>query len=283
MAPREGGGYAMGFAGDTFNTAWYLRRLSGQDVAVDYLTAVGDDAVSKKMLDFMASAGVGTSLIGRRIDATVGLYLVSLENGERTFSYWRESSAARELDRGLDRLVDVAPETLVYFSGITLAILSEDGRKRLIGAMATSRRSGCTVAFDPNIRPRLWEDTPTLRHWIESAVAVADIALPSADDEKDAFGDESPRATAERYLGLGAGCVVVKDGANTVLLRDCQGGTEKHAPSPVDPVDTTAAGDAFNAGFLAALNHGDAYDVALAGGCDLAARVVRGRGALVES
>ncbi|MEO2038738.1 MAG: PfkB family carbohydrate kinase, partial [Martelella sp.] len=60
MAPRADGAYMRGFAGDTFNAAWYLAKLLPEDATVDYFTAVGTDAVSGEMLEFMERSGVGT-------------------------------------------------------------------------------------------------------------------------------------------------------------------------------------------------------------------------------
>jgi len=282
MAPRADGSYVMGFAGDTFNTAWYLRELCGPDVSIAYLTAVGEDAVSDRMLAFMADAGIETGHVARRGDATVGLYLVALERGERTFSYWRENSAARTLDRDLGAVSAAGSGSLIYFSGITLAILSADGRARLMAAVREARGAGACVAFDPNIRPRLWETDNSARHWVERAARDADFAFPSYDDERALFGDRDMHATATRYLRLGARCVVVKNGPRPVIVRAASGATCQVAPRDVQPIDTTAAGDAFNAGFLSATNAGAGIAEAAQAGCRLSARVIRGHGALVS-
>ena len=137
MAPQEGGLFAMGFAGDTFNTAWYARRALPADWAVEYFTAVGRDDVSDRMLGFMAEGGVGTGHVQRRDDRTVGLYMISLRDGERSFSYWRSVSAARTLaddPAALDRALD--GQRMAYFSGISIAILEPSARARLLAAGA---------------------------------------------------------------------------------------------------------------------------------------------------
>ncbi len=281
MAPADDGRYIMGFAGDTFNTAWYMRRLAGPGTEVAYLSAIGDDAISARMEDFMRTAGIVPEL-SVRPGRTVGLYLISLENGERSFSYWRNSSAARSLAEDLGPLPGVGEADIAFFSGITMAILPDAGRRRLLDRLAEARERGVRVVFDPNLRPRLWSDGEEMRHWITQAARVGDIVLPSFDDEAGHFGDADPAATAARYADLGAGLVVVKNGDGPALVREGEE-TVEIAPHRVDTVvDTTAAGDSFNAGFLNALAGGEDAPAAARAGCALSARVIRNRGALVD-
>ncbi|SFJ15228.1 sugar kinase [Jannaschia pohangensis] len=275
------GTYVRGFAGDTFNTAWYLARLR-PDWAVDYLTDVGDDAISDEMLAMFRDAGIGTGTVRRHGDATLGLYMISLTDGERSFAYWRGQAAARRLaddPARLARALDGAD--LVYVSGITLGILTPEARGRLLDAVRTARQAGAQVAFDPNLRPRLWPDTDTMCAAVMEAAAVADIVLPSHEDEAAFFGDADPAATLARYRGVGAREVVVKNGADMLLF--CDGpSSATHTPDPVgEVVDSTAAGDSFNAAYFAERLAGADMDRAVAVACALSARVIGGRGALV--
>ncbi|MCY0096327.1 sugar kinase [Hoeflea ulvae] len=283
MAPTADGTYSLGFAGDTLNTAWYARKIFNPDWDVAYLTAVGDDAISGRMASFIADAGIETEFIRKVPGCTVGLYLIQLDNGERSFAYWRSDSAARRLanDTGLLDAA-LASASLIYLSGITLAILSPQSRTALFDALATARRNGATVAFDPNLRLRLWDSSETMRQTVMAAAGVSDILLPSFEDEATFFGDATPSDTASRYSGAGVPLIVVKNGGGEVLSL-CRGQTGSFTPAKVDNVvDSTAAGDSFNAAFLASYLDCTDLGTAIAAGSALAARVITRRGALVE-
>lgn len=283
FSPQPDGSYAQGFAGDTFNMAWYLRRRLPGDWTVDYFTALGDDPMSDRMAAFMASAQIGTRHILRLPGLASGLYVISLQDGERSFSYWRGQSAARQFARDTAALARAfAGVDLLVFSGITLAILPDPDRQTLLDAVATARMAGSRVAFDPNIRPRLWENPEAMRRWIMQAASLADIVLPSFDDDRRHFGDVAPADTAQRYLQAGAGLVIVKDGAGPVLWRSPHREGQVLSPTVTNIIDTTAAGDSFNAGFLAAHLTGQDLPSAIAQGSALAATVIQSRGALVD-
>jgi 2-dehydro-3-deoxygluconokinase len=273
----------MGFAGDTLNTAYYLRRSLGPDWQVDYVTAIGTDGLSQRMLDFLKAEDIGTHHIAQLADKTIGLYHITRKDGERSFTYWRSDSAAKKLasdPAALARALEGAD--LAYWSGITLAILSNQDRLALIEALSQFAGRGGTVVFDPNLRPRLWDNPESMRGWIHRAAAVSDLCLPSFEDEATWFGDADPEATIKRYLAEGARRVVVKNGAGDVTFAGSNGEISTSAIPPVEQVvDTTAAGDSFNAGYLAAELAGASVADAITAGARLAANVIGARGALV--
>ena len=281
MAPGDDGRFSMGFAGDMFNSAWYARQVAGSDLRVRFLSAIGDDAVSDQMEQFIRDAGV-EPVLSVVPGKSVGLYLISLNNGERSFSYWRSDSAARRLTDGLDRLPGLSSGDWVLVSGITLAILDDDRRARLLGLLHEAKSRGVLIAFDPNIRPRLWDSAEEMCRQIMATAAFSDLVLPSFDDEATHFRDASPEATLARYRAAGAASVVVKNGAGPVMASEGSSPpVTVHPPEIPAVVDTTAAGDAFNGGFLNAFMTGASMTDSIHAGCAVAAQVIGARGALV--
>lgn len=275
--------YRLGYAGDTLNTAWYLRRLLPEADQVDYVTAVGTDPISDQMLDFLRAAGIGIGHVQRHGDRSVGLYLIQLQDGERSFAYWRGESAARGMVRDADAVrMALTGADIAYLSGITIAILPPEDRARLAELLSEFRAAGGKVVFDPNLRPRLWSAPEEMTMGIMALAGVSDIVLPSFEDEATWFGDADPAATARRYADAGVGCVVVKNGPGDILVQTAAGKTVVRVTPSDSVVDTTAAGDSFNAGFLAAMLQDRPLDWAAADGAALSAKVIGQYGALVS-
>jgi len=230
----------------------------------------------------VAGEGIDVGAIRRVKDRTVGLYMIQLREGERSFSYWRGQSAARGLaddPAWLDRAF--AGRDVLFFSGITLAILSPPARETLCAALARARAKGAHVAFDTNLRPRLWAGEAEMRAGLSLGASVADTVLPSFDEETGLFGDATPEETIARYRELGARLVVVKNGAGQCHAWTAGEGGAVREPEPVARVvDSTAAGDSFDAGLLAALVTGAPLAEALGRAMALSAEVIQWRGAL---
>ncbi len=283
LMQAEGDLLRKGYAGDTFNTAYYARLFLPQDWSVDYLTAVGTDTVSNEMLAFIEKTGVGTGHIRRVEGRSPGLYMIHLKDGERSFSYWRSVSAAKTLadDAGHLRAAIEASDILV-FSGITLAILAPSAVETLLSELRRAKAAGKLVVFDPNIRPRLWDDKRYMLETISAGARASSLVMPSFDDEATHFGDSDIAATIARYRGLSVDKIVVKDGPSGVTLSFDGGASQFVASAKADKiVDTTSAGDSFNGAFLARYAV-DGDPVAAAGfAAATAASVIQHHGALV--
>jgi 2-dehydro-3-deoxygluconokinase len=273
--------FARGFGGDTLNTAVYLSRLG---VETAYVTALGDDALSEAMLASWQAEGIDTREVLRVPGRVPGLYMIERDpRGERSFLYWRDRAPAREL---FDRADDAALERLagfdwLYLSGISLSLYGEAGRARLRELLAAARRRGGRVAFDGNYRPQGWADAEAARRAFNAILPLVDLALPTLEDEQALFGDADAAGCITRLKAHGIGEIVIKRGPLGCLI-EANGRLAEIPPSHVvQPVDTTAAGDSFNAAYLAARILGAAPEQAAQAGHRLASAVIMSPGAVI--
>ncbi|MEI4480474.1 MULTISPECIES: sugar kinase [unclassified Phyllobacterium] len=280
LSGANGDQWRMGFAGDTLNTTWYVRALTKTEYPVDYVTAFGDDPFSLKQRAFLNENGIQTANSPIIAGARPGLYAISLTGAERSFTYWRNDAAARQLADDTEALAQsLAGREIVYFSGITMGILSPKNRENVLNAVKNAREQGSLIVFDANYRPRLWENADTAQQVLGDAFRVTDIALPTFPDENALFGDATPDHTADRIAGFGVGEIVVKDGTEPALV--VADGRRTNVPATIaKAVDTTGAGDSFNGGYIASRLAGFDPVKAAASAHRVAARVVEFHGAL---
>jgi 2-dehydro-3-deoxygluconokinase len=278
----------LAYGGDTLNTAVYLARLTRERKAlVHYVTAVGDDAYSDGMLAMWRDERIATDLVARLPGRLPGLYTIRTDaRGERSFTYWRSASAARDMLRG-PRAEQVAAALagydLLYVSGITLSILDPPQRAAVVAIADRVREQGGRVAFDSNYRPVGWPDAEAARAAFEEMLGRVDIALPTLDDEQALFGVKDALECADRLHRRGVAEVAIKLGQHGCFLSSAQFTGEIPAEPVHVVVDSTAAGDSFNAGYLAARLLGADPPRAARLGNRLAARVIAYPGALIPA
>jgi 2-dehydro-3-deoxygluconokinase len=281
---RRGGGGAFdsGFGGDTLNTAIYLARLG---VTVDYVTALGDDSFSDAMQSAWLAEGVGVGHVLRVPGRLPGLYMIETDPaGERRFLYWRDRAPARDLFALPDSpaLIDaLADYDLLYLSGISLAIWGVEGRAVLFALLDRLRRRGGRVAFDTNWRPRLWPDRETAREVYRQMLHRTDIVLAGLGELTELFGDAGASDVIRRMRAAAVPEIVVKlDPPGCIVWR-----TDHQICVPAERgivvMDTTAAGDSFSAGYLAARLDGRSPEQAARRGHRLAGTVIQHRGAII--
>ena len=281
LVQRDGNLLSRDYAGDTYNTAVYLKRCASH-LSVSYFTAIGHDFLSDELLLNMGEEEINTDLVLRSRHGNLGLYMVRTKAvGERSFAYWRKHSAATDTINAFDG--HFGPACLFYFSGISLAILDQEQRHRLLGLLKQVKKMGTSVAFDPNYRAALWPDKEETQYWMAQAYSIADIALPGIEDHQALYGHGDVESIYQYLSDLGVKEIVVKNGGSGVhVFHDGQ-----HCIVPVERVnqvvDTTAAGDAFNGGYLASrLNDGTITEAA-SYGAKIAAIVIGHKGAIVNA
>ncbi len=279
-------GYAKAFSGDSYNCAVYAKRWQPK-LNVSYLTAVGTDGISQEMLKQWSSEGIDHSLVMKIEQAQPGIYIISTDDaGERSFSYWRKNSAATQLMQALKSVggEDAIPYfDYVYFSGISLAILSDSDKKSLLALVQSLRSKGAKVAFDPNYRASMWQNQEHAKYWLESAYQCCDLALPGLDEHNLLFNQTTPQEVREQLQALGVRESVVKCGEQGVC---CYGGNDSFNHLPFTPaenqLDSTAAGDSFAGTYLASRMVGQSRAKSLSNAAKVAGFVVQHKGAIVD-
>jgi 2-dehydro-3-deoxygluconokinase len=277
-----GGHLKRGFAGDAFNTAVYLKR-SAPEIDVAFLTATGDETLSNAMVETFRAEGLSDRLVFRIPGKLPALYLIEIESsGDRQFHYWRSDTPAKYWLQqllaagGADEL-DQAD--MVYISGISLAILSRADRQTAIRLLQSIKTQ---LAFDPNIRPALWESMDEAKQTFEAVAGISTILLPSRQDYQLMYGIDDPDQQIRFTTALTDGEIALTCDEDGCRLRTADK-TIALPTQAVSIVDTSGAGDSFNGAYLAARLRGVSAVEAAKDGLLLASRVVSLPGAIIPN
>ena len=246
LAPSGEDSYRLGVAGDTFNTAVGLAQLG---CPVQFLSGLGTDPGSMQIREACAQWKISDKLIAALPDRNPGLYMIHTdESGERSFSYWRDESAAHELFSRPEELAAVLAQIetgqWIYLSGITLAIASAGCRSLLNEFLADYRDRGGRVAFDCNHRSALWPDTDQAADCYSDFLQTCDLFFAGEDDLNSAWNLETQNMLP--FLeSLGIETTLLKRGGASVLLMTEGEVREVDTELIEGVIDSTGAGDAF--------------------------------------
>lgn len=277
------------YGGDSSNTAVYLSRISNSDIDVFYVTAVGDDKISNMLIDHWNAEGVDTSLVMRDSVKTLGLYMIQNDEfGERSFSYWRNNSAAKDMvthSLFASYWHQICDMDMVYLSGISLAILDSYSITKLFDYLCFAKSKGVKIAFDSNYRTNLWADESAAKFAYKMMFSIADVALVTEDDELELWSDSDTSTILKRIHSHGCHVIVLKKGSDGAILSVKEENNHYSQLIPTSPVqnivDTTSAGDSFNAGFLLGYLTNQSLVESCKIGNSLAGKVIQHQGAII--
>jgi len=271
--------FKQSIAGDVFNTLYYGARLG---LKTGFISNFGSDKLTKKILEVMDREGIDRSCTSHDENKANGLYLISNQGDEPHYSFWRSDSAARRTLEAIDMKklsTYISSAKYFHFSVIILAVLRE--RDKLISILRNLEEKPI-ISFDTNVRKGLWENIESLRNFLEESSSLIDILFVSKNDDENIFGKRVAQSAVDFYAGLGYKTVILRQGAGNVLVRTSEETLRIPVFKDVAIVDTTAAGDAFNAGFIASRLRGESIANSVRTGNGCAAFVIGRKGALAE-
>ena len=273
------------FAGDVFNTAVYLKRTFS-DVKVQLVTAVGTDQFSIDMIKYFESENINADFVFKSATKIPGLYSIQLDDtGERSFTYWRENSAARQVMQHIDDSVisQLSKGDMFFFSGISLAVIEPEARAEFWLLIEKLKTAGVQIVFDPNYRPRLWNSPEVAQAQFELALHMSNLALPGVDDFEQLFGMTTVEEVNQYCSQFDLDELIIKNGEQGILVV-ADGKKSEFAISPVtNVVDTTSAGDSFNGVYLGARLEGYWISEAIALASKAAGFVIQHKGAIAPA
>lgn len=247
MAPHANPDPRLLGGGSAANTAAALARLGE---ACSFVGAIGNDSYGRLALDSLAEAGVDTGwAITAPSQPTVMVVTVLTPDGDRLIYVWPPRGGAHSELRSEPIAEAFEGAVWLHVSGICLRV--SPARETILKTMEHAGSRGIAVSLDLNLRLENWGWENDFRDTIKAAVGFADVVMGDATDEIVPLGtSQDPREAATRLAG-DQRLVVARMGAGGAVACSAQGIIE--APGyAVDVVDTVGAGDAFNAGFIAA-------------------------------
>jgi fructokinase len=222
-----------------------------------FWTRVGDDPFGEHLVATLEAEGLPERFVERDPEARTSLAFVAHdEAADRGFTFYRDGTADTRMGTG--RVPDdvLSAVEWVVAGGVTLA--GGPSRGATLDLLERAAAAGATVAFDPNFRPELWADggfEPT----VGEALEHVDVLKATAGELRElGFEGEDAAALSGAVLDATAGPHTVLttlggSGARAVASEEAPWGpaTATHPGYPVEPTDTTGAGDAFLAGAVA--------------------------------
>ena len=280
-AYREAPAFEKCLGGAPMNTIVGVSRLG---ISAGAITAVGDDPFGQFLIEELKRNKVDVSQVkvkrGRR--TTITFVANEPMSGERTFLFYRKPWIEETADSALEpddiNVGYVAKASILHVSGFALS--QNPCREAIFKAIRHARKTGVKVSFDPTLRVDVWDSLKILQETYNQVLRLSDVATFSREEAEFIFGTSEAEEAARRALRYGIGTVGIKLGEKGSLIMSEDGRTVKATAFKVKVVDTTGAGDGWNAGLLVGLCEGWDLEKCITVANAVGAMVVTKRGAI---
>lgn len=272
---HESNSFSKALAGAETNVATGLSRLG---LHVGLVTKLGEDNFGRFIIDALNKEKIDTQSVAFTEDYPTGMLVKSkVLTGDPVVEYFRKNSAASKLDVSDFNEDYFSSARHMHMTSIPAA-LSPECREFSIHAMKFMKKSGKTISFDPNLRPKLWANTETMVSTINELATQCDWFLPGISEGRTLTGLDKPEDIASYYLDRGVSLVIVKLGAEGAYYKtaDQEGYVQGFPVAEV--VDTVGAGDGFAVGVVSAMLDGLSFEEATRRGNAIGALAVMSPG-----
>ena len=269
------------FGGAPMNTIVGVSRLG---VSAGAIAAVGDDEFGKFLIEELKRNDVDISevKVKKGMRTTIAFVANKPVSGERSFLFYRKPWTVETADSALSAddidLECVAKASVLHVSGFALS--QNPCREAVFKTIIHARKVGVKISFDPTLRIDVWDSMATLRKIYSRALELSDIATFSREEAEFILGSSEAEEAARRALGYGIEIVGIKLGEKGSLLMSKDGITVQAPAFRVKAIDTTGAGDGWNAGVLVGLCKGWELEKCATVANAIGAMVVTKRGAI---
>lgn len=223
--------------------------LSKLGIPVSFMGKVGDDPFGQFLKQTLEKNKVNTDYLLISTTKKTTLAFVSLQkNGERDFVFFKGAH-----DRISPSEVSLPKNTRVFHFGSLLQtnLINQAATKKLI---REARKQNAFISYDPNLRESLWDDLKIAREVMKETIKLVDILKINENEALFLTNEKNPKKAAEKLFSKNLDALfITQGGSGTYYKTKMFEGLVQTIKVKV--VDTTGAGDAFNAGFLAEIKN----------------------------
>ncbi|GAA6203680.1 sugar kinase [Thalassotalea sp. SU-HH00458] len=275
----------LSFAGDVYNSATYLKRCFN-NIGAYLVTALGKDQYSSSMREQLKSENINCEFVFSSDTKIPGLYSIHTdEDGERTFHYWRNDSAARYIMDFLntDIIEQLKKFDMFVFSGISLAIIPPAKLNDFWEMLNELKKAEVKIVFDSNYRSKLWKSKKEAISQYELAFQTTDMLLPSIEDFELLFEIDKPEQIIQHLKNYNIEEIVIKNGSGDINIFSNKTRLDVPISQVEYIVDTTSAGDSFNGSYIGSRLSELSTDESAKFASQIAGFVIQHPGAIVDS